>query len=229
MPLHVLEVTTSTQTDAKARMDAGAQLPFAVVAEEQTQGRGRLDRTWTAPRYSSLLLSVALPQPAVATAFTLRVGVAVASALRAQGADVRLKWPNDIVVLVDGAVRKLGGILAERHAQAIVTGMGLNVDLHHDELPTESAISCRQLGGVPRREELLQQMLEAMLRIPEDLDEYRRLCISIGADVAATLADGTVLQGRVTNVDGDGALVLDVQGVVRTVTVGDVQHLRTAS
>lgn len=119
--LRVVERTGSTNADLAATAAAGAAAPGEVlVAEEQTSGKGRLGRGWSAPARSGLFFSVLLrPEPEVPPErlpwLPLLAGVAVAGALsRAAGVDTALKWPNDVLVKVGGEERKLGGILAER-------------------------------------------------------------------------------------------------------------------
>lgn len=222
-------VTDSTQTFAKAMLDGGAKAPVVALTEEQTAGRGRLDRAWTAPRFSSVLMSVGLPLAEQQSNFTLQVGVVIARAFAVSGVDVRLKWPNDIVVLRDGGVRKLGGVLAEVHGAHVVVGIGLNIDLADDELPTPDAISCRQLGAAPRRERIIHDIVEGLSALPQGIviDDYRALCATLGADIRVTRITGETLQGKAISVDDEGALVVrDGEGREHRVTVGDVQHVR---
>lgn len=126
--LDVVPSTGSTNTDLVARAAAGAGEGQVLVAEEQTAGRGRLDRGWSAPPRSGLFFSVLLqPGPRVPLDrwgwLPLLAGVATASALsRAAGVDTALKWPNDLLVTVRGEERKLGGILAERTVGQRVPG-----------------------------------------------------------------------------------------------------------
>lgn len=142
--------TGSTNADALALARRGEPEGIVIVADHQHAGRGRRGRTWTAPPGGSLLWSVLLrPPAAVAGLVTMAVAVAAVEALEARGVpDVRLKWPNDLVVLGDGDApdRKLAGILAEadwpsgttaadgwREPPAtervtVVVGMGLNVN-----------------------------------------------------------------------------------------------------
>ena len=227
--LHYSPVTTSTQSDVKQLLEAGAQMPVVVITEEQTAGRGRLDRIWTAPPFSSVLMSVGLPLPKEHTAFALQVGVAVRDALAACGVAAALKWPNDVVVEVDGRWRKLGGMLVELHRQQAVVGVGLNIDLTDAELPTADAISCRQLGLRPRREDIIVNLVPSLeqLPAPDMLARYRERCVTIGAQVQVARLVGEPLRGRALAVDDEGALlVLDHSGVEHRVTVGDVQLLR---
>ena len=81
--MHYSLVTDSTQTSVKSLLDAGAKPPVVVVTEEQTAGRGRLDRVWSAPPFSSVLMSVGLPVLEQRGFFTLQVGVVIARALAA--------------------------------------------------------------------------------------------------------------------------------------------------
>ena len=107
--------TGSTNADAMALARDGEPEGIVLVADHQTAGRGRLGRSWEAPSGASLLTSVLLRPPAVvAEAVTMATGIAMAAAVATvAGVEARLKWPNDLVVAVDGADRKLAGILAE--------------------------------------------------------------------------------------------------------------------
>ncbi len=145
--VEVVRSTGSTNADlvALAGKEGGVDEGAVLIAEEQTAGRGRLDRQWTAPARSGLFFSVLLKPTDVPVArwgwLPLLTGVAVATGLsRAAGVDTSLKWPNDLLVSVGGAERKAGGILAERAgADAVVIGIGINVTLREDELPVPTA------------------------------------------------------------------------------------------
>ena len=128
------EVTESTQRLLHEDDPEGA----VAVAEEQTEGRGRLGRTWQAPAGSSVLVSVLL-RPEIAASrlpeLSLVAGGAVAEAIaEVTGVDPAIKFPND--VLLDG--RKVAGILAESSEGRVVLGVGVNVNQSHDELPTDA-------------------------------------------------------------------------------------------
>src|SRR3954454_10530229 len=129
---------------------AGGADGAVLVADHQTAGRGRLDRSWHAPAEGSLLLSVLFrPTPAESHLLTTAVGVAAAEAVR-MVSDVApvLKWPNDLIVIrAEGTVRKLSGILAEStvldaQLDVVVVGLGLNVnwpEADSRELPEDLA------------------------------------------------------------------------------------------
>ena len=127
-------VTDSTNERAKLLAEAGAPYGTLVTADEQSAGRGRQGRAWSAPPGSSLLLSLIVRNLEERHALLpLAAAVAVCDAL--PDLDCRIKWPND--VWVDG--RKLCGILLEGRPQEgwAVLGIGLNVNLRVEELPEE--------------------------------------------------------------------------------------------
>ena len=247
-PVAVLPSTGSTNADAADQVREGAPEGFTVVADEQTAGRGRLDRRWTSPFGAGLAMSVVL-RPVVPDAawgwIPLMAGLAVAEALGAQGVSASLKWPNDVVV--DGAARdggpgprKLGGLLVERVGAALVVGIGVNVDLDVDELPVPLATSTRLEGAVVRRELLLVsvlvhlrrhyvrwQLADGDARRSGVADAYTALCLSLGREVRAHLPGGDVVEGTGWSLDEDGRLVIRLaDGATRAVSAGDVEHLR---
>ncbi|WP_327709187.1 biotin--[acetyl-CoA-carboxylase] ligase [Streptomyces sp. NBC_00464] len=178
--LDVVAATGSTNSDLAGRAASLAE-GTVLVAEEQTAGRGRLDRTWTAPARSGLFFSVYLTPGAVPVQrwgwLPLLAGVAVATGLaRSAGVDTALKWPNDLLVTIPkdsdklrpgetpcGEERKTGGILAERAGDGVVIGIGLNVSLRADELPAPTAASLALAGAVSTdRETLLRGVLRSL-------------------------------------------------------------------
>ncbi|MER5290888.1 biotin--[acetyl-CoA-carboxylase] ligase [Streptomyces pharetrae] len=248
--LEVVQSTGSTNSDLVARA-AGEETPEGVilVAEEQTSGRGRLDRQWTAPPRSGLFFSVLLRPAEVPVArwgwLPLLTGVAVATGLaRTAGVDTALKWPNDLLVTVGGEERKAGGILAERAgADGVVVGVGINVTLRADELPVPQAGSLALAGAVGTdRDPLLRGMLRAL----EDWygrwrsaggdpaacglqDTYAAGCATLGRVVRAELPGDRSVTGEAVAVDGDGRLVIATEeGVQEPVGAGDIVHLRPA-
>lgn len=254
--LDVVDATGSTNSDLAGRAAQGAPEGAVLVAEEQTAGRGRLDRRWTAPPRSGLFFSVLLrpgedgsaagghrPVPVHRWGWLpLLVGVATATALsRAAGVDTALKWPNDLLVSVAGEERKMGGILAERSGEsAVVVGVGLNVSLRADELPVSTASSLA-LAGAPGtdRDPLLRAVLRSLDQWyrawrTEDGDPvacrlqptYAAGCATLGRQVRAELPGGRALTGTAVAVDGDGRLVIAGPEGEQPVGAGDIVHLR---
>ncbi|WP_069770890.1 biotin--[acetyl-CoA-carboxylase] ligase [Streptomyces sp. LUP30] len=247
----VVQRTGSTNSDLVAAADAGRAGEGAVlVAEEQTTGRGRLDRRWTAPPRSGLFFSVLLTPGEVPVArwgwLPLLTGVAVATGLsRAAGVDTALKWPNDLLVTVGGEERKAGGILAERAGRAdesaVVVGVGINVSLRAEELPVPQAGSLALAGAVSTdRDTLLRSVLRSLEEwygrwreaggdpAESGLQEtYAAGCATLGRTVRAELPGDRSIVGEAVAVDGDGRLVIATEeGVQEPVGAGDIVHLR---
>jgi BirA family transcriptional regulator, biotin operon repressor / biotin---[acetyl-CoA-carboxylase] ligase len=246
--LDIVRTTGSTNADLLLRaadLDEGAVL----VAEEQTAGRGRLDRQWSAPARSGLFFSVLLkPGPRVPLErwgwLPLLTGVAVATGLtRSAGVDTSLKWPNDLLVTVGGEERKAGGILAERTGEdAVVIGVGLNVSLSAEELPVPTAGSLALAGAVSTdRDTLLRAVLRSLAQwygvwraVDGDpaasllQEAYTAGCSTLGRTVRAELPGDTSLTGEAVAVDGDGRLILATEQGMRPVGAGDIVHVRPA-
>ncbi|MEE1756235.1 biotin--[acetyl-CoA-carboxylase] ligase [Streptomyces sp. SP18CS02] len=244
--LEIVPETGSTNSDLAAR--AGSLPEGAVlIAEEQTSGRGRLDRSWSAPARSGLFLSVLLKPEDVPVGrwgwLPLLTGVAAATGLaRAGGVDLSLKWPNDLLVTVAGAERKTGGILAERAGDdGIVVGLGINVTLREDELPVPTAGSLALANAVSTDRDTL---LRAVLRSLEQWyrrwtaaggdpmlcglqEAYAAGCATLGRSVRAELPGDRALTGEAVAIDGDGRLVVaGANGGREAVGAGDIVHLR---
>jgi BirA family biotin operon repressor/biotin-[acetyl-CoA-carboxylase] ligase len=227
----------------------GAPEGVVVGADHQTRGRGRLDRTWSAPRGSSLLVSVLLRPTSLPAAHvhmaTMVVAVAACEAV-AEIAGFRpgLKWPNDLVV----GDRKLAGILAEAEfdgpaVAAVVVGIGLNVNWP-EPLPAEVAALAdlatsvnHEVGHDVDRPALLVRMLGRLdehygaLLEPggwrATLRNYRSLCVTLGRDVRVERAGGPLV-GRAVEVTPEGHLVVEADGRLEHVAAGDVIHVRPA-
>lgn len=220
-------VTSSTQDDARHLRTIGKRLPFAVITDEQTAGRGRLARTWTAPAGSAVLLTIALPTPTDVAGLPLAIGVTVLRVLQQLTPELRLKWPNDIVMTTATGFRKLGGLIVELDGDAALIGIGINTAMRDDELPTEHAISFAQLGVAVDRETVVAALVSAFESWSRPtMSEYRAVCSTLGNDVAVLLADGNTLQGRAVNIADDGGLLVDVGGELCVVATGDVQQVR---
>ena len=247
--LRVLAQTGSTNADLLAEARTGAAAGAVLIAEEQTAGRGRLDRSWHSQPGAALTFSVLLRPSQVPASrrgwLPLLTGVAMASALRAAaGLQVSLKWPNDVLASAGppGGSGKLAGILAEQAGDAIVVGVGLNVSASQDELPSVQATSLWLEGapGLDREAILVGALRELEQRYlrwcettpPGDADtsglrdDYLRYCATIGQDVQVELPGGSVLAGRAEDVDTAGCLLVSAGGTMHVVSAGDVVHVR---
>ena len=239
--IHEFDAIDSTNRWLADRCAEGAPGAMVAIAALQTAGRGRLGRTWTAPPNSGLLMSVLL-RPHIAVdqwhLLSLHLAIAALETVRALGADVSLKWPNDLLATrVDGEERKLAGILAQGIHGAhpgVVVGIGLNL-VRPPDLPEEIAargVWLEELvASTPSPRELAAPLLARFGEVltwpvPRVLDVARSNCSTLGRQVRVEL-EGSDVHGVATGIGDDGALLVDTgSGVVASFHAGDVVHVR---
>lgn len=223
--VEVVGTVGSTQDVARARAASGAPGGTLIVAERQTAGRGRLGRVWDddgrpgASLAATLLLDLGDGAPLVPHALGLAVLDAVAPWL---GDRAALKWPNDVVVRLDGRPRKVAGLLVERVDDAgpdgrtvLLAGLGVNVDRRH--LPSlDDRAGVADLAGVdvaaaPLLAGLVRGIDAALALLAAGsvalLTRYRTVSDTLGRRVDVLLPDGAALRGE-ADVDDDGRLVV---------------------
>jgi BirA family biotin operon repressor/biotin-[acetyl-CoA-carboxylase] ligase len=220
----------STQDRARELARAGVTQPTVVVADQQTAGHGRGEKSWLSEPGASLLASWTFrPAPADPGLFALLAGVAVALALRSFGvADAGLKWPND--VWLSGG--KIAGCLAHGTGDHLVIGIGINVSQR--ELPVEIAATATTLARAGHDID----RLALLARITTELDavadpanrdaalaEWRRRSITLGRDVEVSEAGGAPFRGRATVLADDGALLVETPYGQHRVIAGEVRVL----
>ena len=229
----MVEVTGSTQDDLYQLASTDSVIPKTILASEyQTSGRGRLDRTFTAPPMSALTFSLYI-EPKVEreewSFITLLAGLSVHEALASLDPQVSvgIKWPNDLLI----GDKKFVGMIAQATKKGIILGIGINVGMTAEELPVENATSL-SLEGFSNldRNEILASIInhfEINLEMWEHdksfLAEYRSASVTIGKDVEVTLPGGELIHSKAIDISNAGALLLEDGSEV---TVGDVVHLR---
>jgi BirA family transcriptional regulator, biotin operon repressor / biotin---[acetyl-CoA-carboxylase] ligase len=235
--VETVDETGSTNADVAERFRTGEEPGLVLVAEHQTAGRGRLDRSWESPPGASLVLSILLTPDAEPERWPwlpLATGMAVARAVgRVAGVAADLKWPND--VLIEG--QKVAGILVERVERlgvaAAVVGIGINVSQTREELPVPGATSLDLAsGGHVDRNDLLETLLvelEQDLARWEQDGEVRRAyvssCVTLGQQVRVAVPGGEVF-GEAVDVDEGGRLVVHTAEGEERLGAGDVVHVR---
>jgi BirA family biotin operon repressor/biotin-[acetyl-CoA-carboxylase] ligase len=223
-----LRVTDSTNARARELAARGAPHGTLVTAEEQTAGRGRQGRTWSAPARRALLCSLIVRRPP--ELLSLAAGVAVAEAAAATAGETlvtTIKWPND--VLLGGG--KLAGILVEGRPQEdwAVIGIGVNVALDLAELPPELQGTAATLGlGAEAIEPVLARLLEALdgwlvASRGDVLDAVRRRDALRGRTVR--WAGG---HGAAVGIDDRGRLLVEGEYGTSALDAGDVHLLGPA-
>jgi len=242
----VFDQVGSTNDIAKRRARQGAPEGLVVVADEQTAGRGRLDRRWIAPAGTSLLCSLLfrpdLPLEQIHR-LTMISSLAAADAIKnVAGLSAALKWPNDLVVSssLPEAIsewRKLGGILTETELTGdrlafVVVGIGINVNVRKQELPAvdpHATSILAETNAVVDRTDLLLALLSGVEDRYRSLrqgvsphKEWSERLATLGRPVTAQTPDGT-LHGVAEGVDPNGALLLRTDdGSLNRILAGDV-------
>ncbi|MFB6295709.1 MAG: biotin--[acetyl-CoA-carboxylase] ligase [Halobacteriales archaeon] len=240
------ETIESTNERARDLAREGAS-DAAVLADEQTGGRGRLDRAWDSPPggiWMSALLRPDLP-PARAPLLTLAAAVATARAVRAHGVDAGLKWPNDVLVADEagaershagtGTERKLAGILTEMEGETdevswVVVGIGINANVDAGTLPEGATSLRKQVGDVDRARlvaDLLGELDALRAEPSEVLPAWRDRSVTLGRRVRIETGEESIV-GEATGIEPPGTLRVDTGGGERRVHAGDCEHLRPA-
>lgn len=237
------ERVDSTNTIAKKLADQGAADGTVVVAEEQTGGRGRLDRSFMSPFAQGLWFSVIIRPnfpPMEVSKMTLVAAVAITKVLRKMGLiHCGIKWPNDILV----HDKKMVGILTELNASVekinyLVMGIGINTTLSKKSLSKElkKTVTSFAMEDVPVQRnqllaEILQQLEQYYIVAQEQgfapiLEEWKVLSCTLGQEVKVIASDKT-FSGKAVDLDENGNLLVDTGTAIEKVLAGDV-HIRPA-
>ena len=237
---HYFAEVDSTNTQARKLAERGGAEGEIVIAEAQTQGRGRLGRRWQSPPFANLYFSVILRPtlaPSRAPQITLMAAVALAETVaQFVPQPAMIKWPNDI--LVDG--KKLAGILTEAACDAerlnyVILGIGVNLNYRLSSMPDDlrgRATSVAELAGNSvDRESFLMRLIHALNRCYGELEESGFAALAPrwdarfgqrGKRVRVDLLDQSIA-GRAIGIDHEGALLIeDSQGECHRVLAGDV-------
>ena len=236
------ESLPSTNTELARMASEGAAEGLVILADEQTAGRGRLQRVWSSPKGAGLYCSILL-RPVIPVdrwpLITFMAALAVGDALReAAGVQTDIKWPNDLL----SGERKICGILAEAIdtplGRAVILGIGINLteNAFPPELANVATSVSEAKGCAPDREQILAALLDALSRWYSRLAEpaqivdawSNRSSYAIGKLVQVSNGDD-VWQGTTSGVEPDGALRLRTSnGEIKLVRAGDVYSVRTS-
>ena len=233
-----METTSSTNDEAKEIARKGAEEGTIVIAEEQTNGHGRLTRKFNCPFAKGIWFSLILrPKffPMEAAKCTLLAAIGVCRGIRRMGLkDAGIKWPNDI--LYHG--KKMVGILTEMSASMekidyIIIGIGINTGMKKNDFPEEAretATSFLNEGIDVSRKDLLAAVLyelEKEYKLAQEegfdkvLEDWKSLSVTIGQEVRVIFGDDSYT-GKAVGIDKDGCLLVDTGKAVTRVLAGDV-------
>ena len=234
--------TESTNVLARIMVEGGLGEGLIVVADLQTQGRGRHDRKWHSPLgglYFSIVLKPRITDEAAPLLGFLAACAIVTKIREVLGLEVSLKWPNDILV----GKRKLGGILSEtvstNGSLLAVIGIGINQNVKKEDLPSElqddTTTILTEIGRETSRETLISAIISGidsrLGQVESDssfgsiLDEWTSHSSTIGRSVR--VRDGSkIIEGLAIGIGPDGSLkVEDSRGHVKRILIGDISHL----
>lgn len=236
--VHFAKEIDSTNPWAKRLFREGASHGTLAVAEFQSAGRGRFERTWAAPEGSSVMMTILLrPEfsPEYASMLTLVMGLSVAQAVEKLGFEASIKWPNDVVV----SRKKICGILTEMGVNNgkisyVVIGVGINVNMK--EFPEELSDKATSLYLESGRESDRNQVLAYVMEFFEGnydkfvltcdfthlKEEYERLLVNLGKPVRVLDAQNPY-EGISQGIDAAGNLLVERKdGTVSHVNAGEV-------
>lgn len=215
-----------------------------IIAHEQTSGKGRGENSWMTPK-GDVAMSILIQKPHLPTHVTnlpMITAMSICSAIKDYGIDVKLKWPNDIILLPKdykrsssyfGEYKKLGGILLEtiffnNQISAVIIGVGLNVVENKTRLQAiPHAISLADQGVILQAKDLIESILfhlekELYSETDDVTKRYITYCESINRTVKFNINNKPVV-GRAVGINKDGALLIHSNGKTHTIYAGDVQ------
>lgn len=238
-----IDTVDSTNEIAMGLAASGAAHGTVVLAGSQKKGKGRLGRRWVSPAGCNIYMSVVLRpevRPREAGILTLVAAVAAAAALKdVASLDVRIKWPNDLIV----SGRKVGGILTEVRSEPdrilhAVVGVGINVNMKAGDFPRDLRDSATSVFMETGRMHSRTELAAAVLNVLDGefrsfrqkgsgplLARLRGLSSTLGKEVSVAAGTET-FTGVAEDLDDEGCLVLKGPEGTRRICSGDVTHLR---
>jgi BirA family biotin operon repressor/biotin-[acetyl-CoA-carboxylase] ligase len=234
--IHLSEID-STNDYAKKLAKEG-KINFVVLADKQNSGKGRWGRVWYSDEgglYFSMVLDSKLYNPKVVN---LLVPISTIETLKNYvDKEIGIKFPNDIMVKVNGSYKKLGGILVELTEDYMIIGIGINVNNQIRNEIREIAISLKEIVGrevdkvkifndfLKTFENYLEKLKNKEIDDYEILKKYKKYSITIGKYVKIFLSNNEVIAGKVYDIDFDGVVLGTDKGIER-VPSGICIHVR---
>lgn len=223
----VLDKTDSTNSECKRNPEKPDGTVY--IADIQTNGRGRLGRSWESPKGTGAYFSIILKPnlaPEYVSQITLAAGLAVCKAIKG-----KIKYPNDIVI----STKKVCGILTEYVAGKspfCICGIGINVNTisFPDELKSRATSLYIETSKVQNRSEIVARVLNEFEIIYAEflknglkniIDEYKENCVTIGNNVVV-IKNSETISGKCTDITVDGKLIIETENKIITVNSGEV-------
>ncbi|MDR2830171.1 MAG: biotin--[acetyl-CoA-carboxylase] ligase [Methanobrevibacter sp.] len=236
--IYAFQKVDSTNVIAKFLAGTGIEEGTIVIARSQIKGKGRMGKKWESPLGGIWLSIILNPKmnPEQASLITLGAGVAVTKAIRGLGVDVRIKWPNDILI----GDKKIAGILTEANSRShtldyIVVGIGIDSNIDSNSISKKTKVKSTTLKDELKKNinenKLITNLLKEFENIYEHfkseefeeiLYEWRNLSQTIGSYVVIEQPFGRVLKGYVVGINNQGSLILELNnGKLKKIISGE--------
>jgi len=232
----------STNDTAYALAENGAKEGAVVIAEHQSKGKGRFNRIWISPKqtgiYFSCVLRPKMPLKEVPK-ITILVAVAVAESIsKTTGLNIKIKWPNDVMI----NDHKVSGILTELKAEQdevdfVILGLGINVNTPKNVLPSHAtSISCEN-GKPVDRVALMRMILEKIEQYYKEvfkrghfndiIKKWKQYSYPMGSKVRINLHHKKIIEGSFHSLSSDGTLLVKLtDGNIKEISAGDVEIVK---
>ncbi len=245
-PIHLLENTDSTNSEAERLLASGEEAPFAVISHQQNSGRGRMGRKWHSPKEGNLYLSIGL-RPNVELVkfrnFTLWLGISIGKFLKNHTGieELMVKWPNDLVC--NG--KKIGGMLTEAsidcdQVRSMVFGIGLNINSSTANFPDDirnHSTSLKDFTGKSWRiHEIAAKIIKICMQASQEclagkeeqnlLREWKSMDYLKGKKVKVQ-SGKEIFSGEANGIEHTGGLVIKLRnGQQRIANAGEISLIR---
>lgn len=231
---------TSTNDIARELVSSNIAEGTFVLANFQTNGRGRQNRNWEAPKNSSIFISIVLKPNSEKNLgwIPLLIGLSIHKALEAETRkNIKIKWPNDLVLVENNQEFKFAGILIERINNQVIAGIGINFDQAKEELPVSNASSLKEILQSPISKEAviaafltelsarwLEENNASTWPTPSLVRDYKTNCITLNKEIEAQLPGGEVINALAVDISQTGELVVKTDDGTRSLSSADI-HL----
>ena len=236
----VKDEVTSTNDIARELVSSNIEEGTFVLANFQTKGRGRQNRNWEAPNNSSIFISIILKPYSEKNLgwIPLLIGLSLHKAIEAETRkNIKIKWPNDLVLVENNQEFKFAGILIEKINNLVVAGIGINFDQERNELPVSNASSLKEILQSPLSKEAviaafltelsarwLEENNASTWPTPSLVRDYKTNCITLNKKIEAQLPGGEVINAQAVDISQTGELVVNTDGGTRSLSSADI-HL----
>ena len=236
----IKDEVTSTNDIARELVSSNIAEGTFVLANFQTKGRGRQNRNWEAPKNSSIFISIVLKPNSENNLgwIPLLIGLSLHKALEAETRkNIKIKWPNDLVLVENNQEFKFAGILMEKINNQVIAGIGINFDQERNELPVSNASSVKEILQSPLSKEAviaafltelsarwLEENNASNWPTPSLVRDYKSNCITLNKKIEAQLPGGEVINAQAVDISQTGEIVVQTDGGTRSLSSADI-HL----